>query len=137
VDTIASTPIATARGRWARHAYLIFAGLFWLGIVAQAFLAGAGIFMGGGWLQAHSALGHLLTSPLPLGPLAMLLLSVAGRLPRADRWWCALLLVLATLQPVVLYLRGVLPWLSAFHPVIALVLFALPLFLIVRGRRIL
>jgi plastocyanin len=120
---------------WARRFYLGFAALFWLGIVAQAFLAGAGLFVGGSWMRGHIALGHLLTSPLPLLPLLMLILSFAGRLPKADRWWCALLLILATLQPVVLYLRGVLPLLSALHPVNAMLLFVLPPFLIARARR--
>jgi plastocyanin len=119
---------------WARRFYLGFAVLFLLGVVAQAFLAGAGLFLGGSWMRGHSALGHLLTSPLPLLPLLMLILSFAGRLPKADRWWCALLLLLATLQPVVLYLRGVLPLLSTLHPVNAMLLFVLPLLLIARVR---
>jgi plastocyanin len=119
---------------WARRFYLGFAALFWLGVVAQAFLAGAGLFINGSWMRGHSALGHVLTSPLPLLPLLMLLLSFTGRLPKADRWWCALLLILATLQPVVLYLRGVLPLLSVLHPVNAMLLFVLPLFLIARVR---
>jgi plastocyanin len=135
-DTNTAPRHAIGRGAgWARRFYLGFAALFWLGIVAQAFLAGAGLFVNGSWMRGHSALGHLLTSPLPLLPLLMLLLSFTGRLPKADRWWCALLLILATLQPVVLYLRGVLPLLSALHPVNAMLLFVLPLFLIARARR--
>jgi hypothetical protein len=39
------------------------------------------------------------------------------------------------IQPVMLYMRGVLPLLSAFHPVNALLLFALPMALIGRVRR--
>jgi plastocyanin len=108
---------------------------FWLGIVAQSFLAGAGMFVDGSWLRWHEALGHLLTSPIPLIPLLLLILSIVGRMPVSDRWLCAALLILATVQPVVLYLRGVLPLLSALHPVIALLLFALPLTLIGRVRR--
>jgi plastocyanin len=135
-DTNATLRPEIGRGvAWARRFYLGFAALFWVGVIAQAFLAGAGLFLGGSWMRGHSALGHLLTSPLPLLPLLMLMLSFAGRLPKADRWWCALLLILATLQPVVLYLRGVLPLLSALHPVNAMLLFVLPLFLIGRARR--
>jgi plastocyanin len=119
---------------WPGRFYLGFALLFWLGVVTQAFLAGAGLFVGGSWMTGHIVLGHLLTSPLPLLPLLMLILSFAGRLPKADRWWCALLLILSTLQPVVLYLRGVLPLLSALHPVNAMLLFVLPLLLIGRAR---
>jgi hypothetical protein len=120
----------------ARRVYLGLAIIFWLGVIAQAFLAGAGIFTGGPWMSAHIAIGHLLTSPIPLIPLLLLILSAVARLPQGDRWWCALLLILALVQPVVLYLRGVLPLLSALHPVNALLLFALPLHLIMRVRRV-
>jgi hypothetical protein len=47
-----------------------------------------------------------------------------------------LLLFLAAVQPVVLYLRGVAPILAALHPVNALFLFALPLYLVMRVRRL-
>jgi hypothetical protein len=120
---------------WARRIYLGFAVLFWVGVVVQAFFAGAGIFVGGSWMTAHIALGHLLSSPIPLIPLILLILSFVGRLQTADRWWCGLLLFLAAIQPVVLYLRGVQPLLAALHPVNALLLFVLPLYLIVRVRR--
>ena len=120
---------------WVRRVYLGLAAIFWLGIVAQAFLAGAGLFAGGAWMTAHVALGHLLTS-LPLLPLLLLALSIVGRLPRADRWWCAALHILTVLQPVPLYMRGSLPLLAAIHPVNALLLFALPTYLIARALRL-
>jgi hypothetical protein len=116
----------------------VYAGvavLFLLGVAVQAFLAGAGMFVGGSWMAVHIGLGHLLTSPIPLLPLLLLIFSFVARRPRADRWLCGLLLVLALLQPVVLYLRGVLPLLSALHPLNALLLFALPMVLINRARR--
>jgi Family of unknown function (DUF6220) len=119
-----------------RRVYQGLALIFFLGVTIQAFLAGAGIFLGGPWILWHRGLGHLLTSPIPLIPLLLLILSFVGRLPRSDKWLCGLLLFLATVQPVVLYLRGVLPILSALHPVNALFLFALPLFLILRIRRL-
>jgi hypothetical protein len=125
-----------ARPSWSRRFYIGFAALFALGVVAQVFLAGAGLFIDRSWLDIHSALGHLLTSPLPLFPLLMLILSFTARLPRSDRWLAALLLVLATVQPVMLYMRGRLPWFSVLHPVNALLLFMLPLVLLYRARRV-
>jgi hypothetical protein len=144
VRTLSTPPVAEPSplprsgrsGAAARRAYLALAVLFWLGVLAQAFLAGAGLFAGGSWMMAHIALGHLLTSPIPLIPLLLLILSAVGRLPKADRWWCALLLILALVQPVVLYFRGVLPLLGALHPVNALLLFALPLYLVARAWRV-
>jgi hypothetical protein len=128
-------PIKRAPTR-SRRVYLVLALIFFLGVTIQAFLAGAGIFTGGSWILWHRGLGHLLTSPIPLIPLLLLILSFVGRLPRADKWLCGLLLFLAAVQPVVLYLRGVLPILSALHPVNALFLFALPLYLITRVRQV-
>jgi hypothetical protein len=119
----------------SRRVYITLALLFWLGVIAQAFLAGAGMFVSGSLMAWHAALGHILTSPIPLIPLLLVILSFVARLPRSDKWLSALLLVLAALQPVVLYFRGVLPLLSALHPVNALLLFALPLWLVARVRR--
>lgn len=121
---------------WPRRFYLGFAMLFMLGVLAQAFFAGAGIFLDGSWMRWHNGIGHLLTSPIPLFPLLLLILSFVGRLPHTDRWLSGLLLILATVQPVFLYLRGVLPLLSAFHPVNALLLFVLPIWIIMRARRV-
>ena len=80
-----TSPQPIGRGAlWARQAYLGLAVLFWLGILAQAFFAGAGIFVAGSWMAWHEALGHLMSSPIPLIPLLLLILSFAGRLPRTD-----------------------------------------------------
>lgn len=119
---------------WPRRLYLILAWLFLAGVVAQAFLAGAGLFVPGQWLLWHGVLGHLLSSPLPVIPALLLILSFVGRMPAAVRWLTALLLILAWVQPVFLYLRGLVPLLASLHPVNALLLFALPLALIARAR---
>lgn len=131
-----SQPTRPAPSR-SRRAYLVLASIFFLGVAAQAFFAGAGIFVGGSWMLWHIALGHLLTSPLPLIPLAMLILGFTGRLPRADKQVSGLLLFLAMIQPVFLYLRGVAPILAALHPLNALLLFVLPLYLAMRARQLL
>jgi hypothetical protein len=120
---------------WPRRIYIGLAALFLLGVAIQAFLAGAGIFVSAQWVAWHRALGHMLTSPIPLIPLLLIILSFAGRLPRSDKWLTALLFFLALMQPVVLYLRRALPLISALHPVNALLLFILPIWLIVRVRR--
>jgi hypothetical protein len=135
VETAPRTRRAPAPA-WTHRAYLGLAALFLLAVIAQAFLAGAGIFVAGSWMAWHKAIGHLLSSPIPLIPLLLLILSFVGRLPRSVKWWSACLLILTMVQPVVLYLRGVMPLLSALHPVNALLLFALPIVLIGRVRRV-
>jgi hypothetical protein len=113
------------------------AALFLLGVLAQVFLAGAAIFDKSSWFTWHNLLGHLLVHPLPLIPLLLLILSFVARLPQADKWLSALLLVMAMLQPMLIYIgRGAsLPLLAALHPVNALLIFVLPVILIARVRR--
>jgi hypothetical protein len=125
-----------ARPLWSRRVYVGLAGLFALGVIAQAFLAGAMILISNDWRPWHIGIGHALSSPIPLLPLLMVILSFVGRLPRADKWLTGLLFVLAMAQPFFLYLRGPLPLLGALHPANAMLLFALPLWLMARVLRL-
>jgi len=106
--------------------------VFLLAIVVQVFLAGAGIFASASWLSNHAQLGHL----LPLIPLLMLILGLVGKLPRKVNWLTVLLFVLVYVQPWFIYIsRGIgVPILSALHPVNALAIFTLPLYLLYRSR---
>jgi Family of unknown function (DUF6220) len=124
------------RPLWSRRIYLGLAALFAFGVIAQAFLAGAMILISNDWRPWHIGIGHALTSPIPLIPLLLIILSFVGRLPRADKWLTGLLFILAMAQPVVLYVRGMLPLLGALHPANALLLFVLPLWLIARVWRV-
>jgi putative tricarboxylic transport membrane protein len=125
-----------ARPILSRRFYLGFAALFAFGVFAQAFFAGAMILISNDWRPWHIGIGHLMSSPIPLIPLLMIILSFVGRLPRADKWLTFLLFVLALLQPFMLYFRGMLPLLGALHPANALLLFVLPLWLIARVRQV-
>jgi hypothetical protein len=120
----------------SRRLYLGFAALFAFGVLAQAFLAGGMLLISNEWRPWHIGIGHLLSSPVPLIPLALIILSFAGRLPRSDKWLSVLLFVLALAQPFFLYLRGMLPLLGALHPANALLLFVLPLWMIARARQL-
>jgi hypothetical protein len=101
--------------------------LFILAVIFQVFLAGAGILVARSWLVFHAAFGNLIM----LFPLLLLLpCGLIARLPRSLNWLTALLALLALLQPLLLW--GVnlgLGLLAAFHPVNALLMFALTLFL--------
>jgi Family of unknown function (DUF6220) len=115
--------------------YTALAVVFLLSVVVQVFLAGAGIFASASWLSNHGILGHI----LPVIPLFMVILGLVGRLPRPINWLTVLLLVLVYIQPWFIYLgRGVgMPLFAALHPVNALAIFTLALYLLYRARQIL
>ena len=115
--------------------YSALAVVFLLGVVVQVFLAGAGIFASASWLSSHGILGHI----LPVIPLLMVILGLVGKLPRTINWLTVLLLVLVYIQPWFIYLSrsAGIPLLGALHPVNALAIFALSLYLLYRTRLIL
>lgn len=112
--------------RWFRRGYMCVAILFILCVIFQVFMAGMGILVSGVWLSYHAVFGNLII----LIPLLLLPLGLLARLPRSLNWLSGLLAVLALIQPMLLWrkLFG-LPLLAALHPVNALLLFALTLFL--------
>ena len=115
--------------------YTALAVVFLLSVVVQVFLAGAGIFASASWLGSHGIFGHV----LPVIPLLMVILGLVGRLPRPINWLTVLLLVLVYIQPWFIYLSrsAGIPLLGALHPVNALTIFALSLYLLYRTRLIL
>jgi hypothetical protein len=96
-------------------------------VVVQVFLAGLAIMVSGSFIGAHKSFGYVII----WFPLILLLLALVGRLPRSISGLTALLAVLAFLQPLLIKVPNALglPILSALHPVNALVVFTLPLFL--------
>jgi hypothetical protein len=106
----------------ARYVYVITAWLFVVGVAVQVFLAGMVVVAAQmGW-AAHAGLGHALALPL----LIMLISMYLGRLPRSMKWLTWLLFATYVLQSdVLIFLRGAAPVAAAFHPVMALVEFAL------------
>lgn len=108
----------------ARFTYLVAAWLFVVGVTAQVFLAGMTVVARQmGW-DSHISLGHFLAAPL----LLMLITQYAGRLPRNLKRMTWLLFGVYVLQAdVIIFLRSAAPVVSAFHPVLALVDFALGL----------
>lgn len=117
----------------SRIVYLIAAWLFVVGVLTQVFLAGMVVVaLQMGW-DAHAGLGHALGLPL----LIMLLSMYLGRLPRRAKWLTWLLFVVYLLQAdVIIFMRDSMPVISAFHPVLALVDFALGLTLALQAREL-
>jgi hypothetical protein len=105
--------------RAVRGIFTGLAGLFLVGVIVQVFLAGAAIFADGGFWGFHTSFIHF----FEWIPLAMLILSFFGRIPAQWRWQSFGLLFMIILQYVTANLSGSLPYLSAVHPIIALILF--------------
>jgi hypothetical protein len=110
--------------RIARFAYLAFAWLFVIGVVTQVFLAGMVVVARQISWNYHAGLGHLLGFPILLMLISMYLARLPGSMKKMT--W-ALLGVFLLQAEVLIFLREQAPVLSAFHPVMALVDFALGL----------
>lgn len=110
-----------------RIIYLIASSLFLAGVALQVFLAGMVVVaLQMGWGN-HRDLGHTLGLPL----LVMLVTAYLGRLPRKTIWLTWLLLGVYILQAdVIIFMRASMPFVSAFHPVLALVDFGLAAYLV-------
>jgi len=110
------------------------AGLFALGVLLQAFLAGAALpqLGGSGDFATHRDVGYT-----AMGILALIVL-IAGGIGRANRlqiWGSIALFVLYVVQTLLPPLAGSQPMLAALHPANALILFALSAWMFVQGRR--
>lgn len=106
----------------SRAVYLIASWLFLLGVLTQVFLAGMVVVAARmGW-NNHRNFGHSLGIFL----LIMLVSAYAGRLPRQMKGLTWLLFAVYIVQAdVIIFLRSSAPVVSAFHPVLALIDFAL------------
>jgi hypothetical protein len=96
----------------ARLAHPVVTVLFVACAVVQVFLAGLGVFDDPRSFVTHREFGYLV-GWLTLG---ILVLALAGRLPRRITGMSALLLVLFALQSVFVALRADLPAIAALHP---------------------
>ena len=110
--------------RIARWVYFAFAWLFVVGVVTQVFLAGMVVVARQINWALHADLGHMEGLPI----LLMLVSMYPGHLPGSvKKMTWALLGVFILQAEVLIFLRVQAPVLSAFHPVMALVDFALGL----------
>jgi len=99
--------------RWARRGVVIAAWLFVAGVVGQVFLAGLGVFgVPAGDFSTHRDFGYL----VGWLTLVVLVLAIAGRLPRRVIGLAVLLLILFALQSVFVAVRDDYPAVAALHP---------------------
>ena len=110
----------------SRTVYVIAAWAFVIGVLVQVFFAGMTAVAGRWGWDNHISLGHFLAVPL----LVMLITAYVGKLSGHMKRLTWLLFGVYVLQAdVLIFLRASAPVLSAFHPVLALIDFALGLML--------
>jgi hypothetical protein len=120
--------------KWIRILYLIIAWLFPTAILVQVFLVGLSLFTSQPYWDAHITLGHM----IGILPILLVILAYLGRLPRRTiiLTWLALGTYLVQAE-VFAVIRADAPLFAAFHPVLALVLFALSLIIALQARTVL
>ena len=119
--------------KWMRIISLIIAWLFPVAILVQVLFVGLSLFTGQSYWDAHIGFGHL----IGILPILLVILGYLGRLPR--RTIILIWLVLGTYlvqAEVFAVIRAEVPLFAAFHPVLALVLFALALIIALQARAV-
>ncbi|MBO0796098.1 MAG: hypothetical protein J2P36_34845 [Ktedonobacteraceae bacterium] len=130
-----SRPVGPAHGCLQRT-FIGWTIFFVIGVLVQVFMAGLMVLV-----PVAAAVGQIvhvsLGSLLVLVTLPLLILSLISGLPTSVKWLSALLVLLVALQSIWIYpmRHWGLPWLSAMHPVSALFIFTIPLYIIARSRR--
>jgi Family of unknown function (DUF6220) len=119
--------------KWTRILYVSAAWLFPAAILIQVFLVGLSLFTGQAYWSTHGEVGH----SLAVLPLLLVILAYLGRLPRSEKLLIWLLFGVYLVQAEVFAaIRDSVPLLAAFHPVLALVLFALAILIALRARTV-
>jgi membrane-bound metal-dependent hydrolase YbcI (DUF457 family) len=119
--------------KWTRILYLSAAWLFPAAMLIQVFLVGLSLFTGQAYWSTHREVGH----SLAVLPLLLVMLAYLGRLPRSEKLLIWLLFGVYLVQAEVFAaIRDSVPLLAAFHPVLALVLFALAIIIALRARTV-
>ncbi len=120
-------------GTWIRMLYLIVSWLFPVAILFQVFLVGLSLFTTQPYWDMHIGFGHSIV----LLPALQVLLAYLGKIPSPAKGLTWLSLGLTLIQTEVFaMIRTAVPTLAAFHPVLALVLFALALTIAWRARTV-
>ncbi|HWH36991.1 MAG TPA: DUF6220 domain-containing protein [Candidatus Limnocylindrales bacterium] len=102
--------------RWARIGFTLVAWLFAAGMVIEFYLAGQGLWATPGNYELHRNVGYL----FGVLPLVLVVLSLAGGMPRLLVGASALLLGLTVVQVLLVVWPDLDPNVAALHPVVGL-----------------
>jgi len=97
----------------ARTLHTVVAVLFVVGLIAQVWLAGRGVFESPTMFDAHRSLGYTLS----LFTIALLVLGLLGGMGRRPAILAVVIFVLFILQSVFVVMRDSQPAVAALHPV--------------------
>lgn len=114
--------------RVARFLYVALTWAFVIGILLQVYFIGLGLFSSSDYLELHATFGWL----LHLVPPFILLAAALARAGRGRILQTAGLAVLIFFVPILAAIRADAPLTAAFHPVTAVLAFALAV-LVARG----
>ena len=111
--------------RWARIGFSLVAWLFAAGAIIQVYLAGEAAFAANPTFELHRNFGFI----VGLLTLVLVVLALAGRMPLRMIGATVLLAGLMVLQVVLVLMRTNSPNIAALHPVNAVLLIVLGLWL--------
>ena len=97
----------------ARTLHTVVAVLFVVGLIAQVWLAGRGVFESPTMFDTHRSLGYTLS----LFTIALLVLGLLGGMGRRPAILAVVIFVLFILQSVFVVMRDSNPAIAALHPV--------------------
>ena len=97
----------------ARSLHTVVAVLFVVGLIAQVWLAGRGVFESPTMFDTHRSLGYTLS----LFTIALLVLGLLGGMGRRPAILAVVIFVLFILQSVFVVMRDSQPAVAALHPV--------------------
>jgi len=97
----------------ARTLHTVVAVLFVVGLIAQVWLAGRGVFESPTMFDTHRSLGYTLS----LFTIALLVLGLLGGMGRRPAILAVVIFVLFILQSVFVVMRDSQPAVAALHPV--------------------
>lgn len=118
--------------RLARVAFVVVALAFVAGVTIQIFIAGLAVFVDPlNWVRHVDSVNVLFYMPL-----LMVLLAIAGALPRSGQLQSGGLMALILVQYFTAHRTADFPLASAAHPVVAMVLFWLSLRVATKGWRL-
>ena len=102
--------------RWARIGFTLVAWLFAAGMVIEFYLAGQGLWTTPGNYELHRNFGYLFGAL----PVVLVVLSLAGGMPRLLVGASGLLLGLTVVQVLLVVWPDIDPNVAALHPVVGL-----------------
>ncbi|MBS4201757.1 hypothetical protein KHA93_19320 [Bacillus sp. FJAT-49732] len=109
----------TKIGKAIRGFFAVLSVMFFIAIICQVFIAGVALFADSSQWAFHKSL----VVYFEFIPLVMFVLTFFGGIPKKLRWHSLGLYVMVALQYVTVGLSGKVPYVTALHPVIALLLF--------------